>query len=151
MDDFALNTTAQAVHDIGKAIAEAKADHANSYLRLGAILQHVQDSELWKETHESFAAFVTDHGFSRSWAYQAIGVVTRFGERAKGVLPSRLQALLPLKLSKEQEDDMLYDAKTLPAEAFHNVIVERRGGIATDTCAHNELGSYCKDCGKHLS
>ena len=139
------------VSEVGKAIELAKQDHANSYLRIGAILHHVQESELWKETHESFAQFVTDHGFSRSWAYQSIGCHVRFGERAKGILPSRLQMLLPIKAGKEEEETLLADARTLPAEAFRNAVVERKGGKATDTCDHKELGSYCKSCGKHVS
>ena len=137
---------------IADALEAAKADHANSYLKIGAILHHVQESGLWKETHESFAQFVTEHGFSRSWAYQCIGCVVRFGERGRGILPSRLQQLLPLKVeSKDKEDLLLSDAKLLAAEAFHNVITERKGGKATDTCDHHELGSYCKGCGKHIT
>ena len=151
VDDQPLNTVAQASKDIGRAIAEAKADHTNSYLRLGAILRHVQESGLWEETHESFAHFVTEHGFSRSWAYQAIGVVERFGERAKNILPSRLQMLLPIKAGKEEEDDLLSKARDLPAEAFLNTVKEKRGHVTTDSCDHSELGSYCKGCGKHFS
>ena len=135
---------------IKEALNMAKSDHCASYLRLGAILRHVQESGLWEETHESFAHFVTEHGFSRSWAYQAIGVVERFGERAKNILPSRLQMLLPIKAGKEEEDDLLSKARDLPAEAFRNVLVERKGGRATDTCAHDVLGSYCVSCGKHI-
>ena len=139
------------VSEVRQAIELAKQDHCNSYLRLGAILHHVQESGLWKETHESFAQFVTDHGFSRSWAYQSIGCHVRFGERAKGILPSRLQMLLPVKASKEEEETLLSDARTLPAEAFRNAVVERKGGKATDTCMHSLHGEYCKDCGKHLT
>ena len=136
---------------IADALEAAKQDHANSYLKIGAILHHVQESGLWKETHESFAQFVTEHGFSRSWAYQCIGVVERFGERAKGILPSRLQMLLPIKAGKEEEDGLLTDARLLTSEAFRNVLVEKKGGVVTDNCAHHELGSYCKGCGKHIS
>ena len=139
------------VQEIGKSLAAAKADHANSYLRIGAILKHVQDESLWKGHSDSFAAFVTEFGFSRSWAYQCIGVVNRFGERAKGVLPTRLQMLLPVECSKEDEDSLLTDARLLTSEAFRNVLVEKKGGKTTDSCAHQEIGSYCKSCGKHVS
>ena len=139
--------------DISKAIEEAKADHANSYLRIGAILQHVRDQKLWKETHQSFAAFVTEHGFSRSWAYQSIGIVERFGEKAKNILPSRLQAMLPIKTeTSDDEENLLIQARDYTAEQFHNVVVERTGkGRATDTCPHSETGTYCTACNKHLT
>ena len=144
--------TGSAADDVRKRIEVCKRDHANSYLQLGAILQLVRDDKLWKEFgFQSFAQFVTEHGLSRAWAYQCVAVVERWGQKAQGILPSRLQALLPIKCeSPDVETELLEAARTYQAEAFRNVIVDRKGGNPTDNCPHEVLGSYCTNCGKHL-
>src|SRR3990167_9211348 len=130
LDDSPIqNSEGQVVNDFRLQIEEAKKDHANSYLRIGAILSLAKEEKVWKAAGaESFAHWVREFGFSKAFAYSAISIHERFRERASGILPSRLQALLPVKTeSREEEDNLLIQAREYTAEAFHNVIVERKG------------------------
>ena len=72
----------------------------------------------------------------------------RFGERAKGIEPHRILKLLPLEL--ENEDEVLEKARDCNPGAFRDVLRELGGELASDACLHDETGTYCKKCHKHL-
>ena len=133
-------------------LKEAMADHANSYLRIGSLLSAFKKSEGWKEGYKNFEEWVTaETEFSRAWAYTCIRVADTFGPRALGIQPSRLQALLPVEIEDEEDKSQLLEsAKTLNGGAFHDLVLERKGKVTTDSCDHSTLGSYCLTCGKRL-
>ena len=133
-------------------LQEAMQDHANSYLRIGSLLSAFKKSEGWKEGYKNFADWVTgETEFSRAWAYNAIAIAERFGDKALGVQPSRLQALLPVEIENEEDQSQLLEsAKTLNGGAFHDLVLERKGKVTTDSCEHSTLGSYCINCGKRM-
>ena len=133
-------------------LKEAMEDHANSYLRIGSLLSAFKKSEGWKEGYKNFADWVTgETEFSRAWAYNAIAIAERFGDKALGVQPSRLQALLPVEIEDEEDKSQLLEsAKELNAGAFHDLVLERKGKVSTDSCDHAEIVSTCKNCGKRM-
>ena len=133
-------------------LKEAMADHANSYLRIGSLLSAFKKSEGWKEGYKTFADWVTaETEFSRAWAYNSIAIAERFGTKALGVQPSRLQALLPVEIENEEDQSQLLEsAKTLNGGAFNDLVRERKGQIPSDECQHLTSKSVCAICGHNL-
>ena len=134
-------------------LKEAMEDHANSYLRIGSLLSAFKKSEGWKEGYKNFADWVTgETEFSRAWAYNAIAIAERFGDKALGVQPSRLQALLPVEIEDEEDQSQLLEsAKELNAGAFLDLVLQRKGRITHDSCSHDKQGNYCLNCGKKFT
>ena len=138
------------VHQIGVRIEALKREYASNFLQIGALLSLVHNERLWKEAGAStFAEYLTDRGFSRAWGYSAIQVWERFGERALGVIPDRLRALVLLQLQPEQESQILEQARELPAGAFRDALRNLRGEKASDEegCEH-EWETRCSRCGR---
>ena len=142
-------SVASVVHDINVRIADLKRSFAGNYLEIGALLLLVKREKLYLETGMStFAAYATDQGFGRAWAYACVQIADRFGAKALGIAPDRLRMLLPLKLTPEEEEEWLVKARELNAGAFYDEIANRKGKIATDQCAHEKLISVCAACRK---
>ena len=133
-------------------LKEAMEDHANSYLRIGSLLSAFKKSEGWKEGYKNFEEWITaETEFSRPWVYTCINVADKYGKRGIGIQPSRLIALLPIKVKDEDDKSQLLEsAKTLNAGAFHDVVLQRKGKTPTDSCNHAEIVSTCKNCGKRM-
>ena len=124
-------------------------DHANSYLKVGALLALAKQEKAWKEAGaESFAAWLTDLGFSRAWGYACVQVYEKFSERGKGIIPDRLRQLARIKLKPEEENEMLEQARLLNAGAFYDCIREKKGLTPSDGCDHPEKVLTCIKCRK---
>lgn len=138
------------VHQIGLRIEALKREYASNFLQIGALLSLVHKQKVWKQAGSTtFAEYLTSLGFSRAWGYSAMQIWERFGERASGVIPDRLRALLPFELGLQQESQILADARILPAGAFRDALRNLRGEKASDDegCEH-EWETRCSRCGR---
>ena len=150
-----VQTRHERVFKIVEAIKKCETQISQHFITMGACLSVVHEERLhadWGEHIVTFDDFLRDIGVRRSWAWNAIGVWKKFGERdLAGVSHDRLVKLLPVDIKEEEKDLWIEKARELPAGAFWTEVQEARGESSTG-CDHQQMTMIyqCDKCGMFM-
>lgn len=137
------------LHNCTTLIEAGKAKASEGFLIIGSALALVMKERLWVGQFEGFEEYCTHINLSRSHAYKLANIWLRWGEKAKGIQVHRLSKMLVLK--KEDDEELLEQARELNPGAFQAFLQEKQGKVPNDgDCKHFEVHSYCAVCRKRV-
>ena len=143
--------TSDQLHQIKEALRAAKEHYAGDYLVIASLLALVKRESLWKGSYPTFVMFLQDEGISRTWGYRAVACWERWGEKAKGIIPDRLNRMLKLTFPDvETEETYLEAARTYNPGAFQDQLRQLQGLPTSDSECSHEPETRCKVCRKLL-